>query len=161
WQLVRLDTNWQWYRRDGQWNYEPVTLTQKVADGTLATTIDGAPAKIEAPVRYGRYRLEVTSADPAGPASSVAFTAGWYTASGDVDSPDILDVALDRASFDTCITSDAAAKAVADDLAAGQAAGTTGTPAFYVNGIKLSGARPLDDFVEVIEAELARAAGGV
>ncbi len=71
------------------------------------------------------------------------------------------ELALDRASFDTCITSDAAAKAVADDLAAGQAAGTTGTPAFYVNGIKLSGARPLDDFVEVIEAELARAAGGV
>jgi len=100
WQLVRLDTNWQWYRRDGQWNYEPVTLTQKVADGTLATSVDGAPAKIEAPVRYGRYRLEVTSADPTGPASSVAFTAGWYTASGDVDSPEILDVALDRASYE-------------------------------------------------------------
>ena len=30
-----LDTNWQWYRRDGQWNYEPVTLTRKVADGTI------------------------------------------------------------------------------------------------------------------------------
>jgi alpha-2-macroglobulin len=99
WRLVRLDTNWQWYRRDGQWNYEPVTLTQRVADGTLATTVDGNPAKIETPVRYGRYRLEVTSADPTGPASSVAFTAGWYTASGDVDSPEILDVALDRASY--------------------------------------------------------------
>jgi alpha-2-macroglobulin len=99
WQLVRLDTNWQWYRRDGQWNYEPVTLTRKIADGTLATTAEGAAAKIEAPVRYGRYRLEVASADPTGPASSVAFTAGWYTASGDVDSPEILDVAVDRASY--------------------------------------------------------------
>ena len=35
WLLIRLDTNWQWYRRDGQWNYEAVTLTRKVADGTL------------------------------------------------------------------------------------------------------------------------------
>jgi alpha-2-macroglobulin len=99
WQLVRLDTNWQWYRRNGQWNYEPVTITRKVADGTLATTAEGDAARIEARVRYGRYRLEVTSADPNGPAASVAFNAGWYSASGDSDSPEILDVALDRASY--------------------------------------------------------------
>lgn len=99
WQLVRLDTNWQWYRKDGQWNYEAVTLTRKIADGTIAATADGAPAKIEANVDYGRYRLEVTSADTSGPASSVAFNAGWYTASNENDSPEILDVALDRASY--------------------------------------------------------------
>jgi len=67
---------------------------------------------------------------------------------------------LDRESFDRCLESDAAAKTVADDLEAGQSAGTTGTPAFFVNGIMLSGARPLEDFVEVIESELARVAGG-
>jgi len=99
WQLVQLDTNWQWYRRDGRWNYEPVTLTRKVADGTIATTAGGKPAKIEARVSYGRYRLEVTSADPTGPASSVAFNAGWYTAGKDAESPEILDVALDRANY--------------------------------------------------------------
>jgi len=99
WQLVRLDTNWQWYRRDGQWNYEPVTLTRKVADGTLAATATGEPAKVEARVGYGRYRLEVTSAEPSGPAASVAFNAGWYTANSNADSPEILDVALDRASY--------------------------------------------------------------
>jgi uncharacterized protein YfaS (alpha-2-macroglobulin family) len=99
WQLVRLDTNWQWYRRDGQWNYEAVTLTRKVADGTLAATAEGAPVRIEARVGYGRYRLEVTSADPSGPASSVAFNAGWYSAAGEAESPEILDVALDRASY--------------------------------------------------------------
>ncbi|MBN2205222.1 MAG: alpha-2-macroglobulin family protein, partial [Thermoleophilia bacterium] len=99
WRLVQLDTSWQWYRRDGQWNYEPVTLTRKVADGTLAASADGAPAKIESRVSYGRYRLEVASADPSGPASSVAFNAGWYSASGESESPEILDVALDRASY--------------------------------------------------------------
>jgi protein-disulfide isomerase len=70
------------------------------------------------------------------------------------------DLGLDRAAFDVCIDSDEAARTVADDLEAGRAAGTTGTPAFYVNGIKLSGARPLEDFVELIEAELERAGGG-
>ena len=41
----------------------------------------------------------MTSADPNGPAASVAFNAGWYSASGDADSPEILNVALDRASY--------------------------------------------------------------
>ncbi len=99
WKLMRLDTNWQWYRRDGRWNYEPVTLTHKVADGTIAATASGTPAKIETRVGYGRFRLEVTSADPTGPASSVAFNAGWYTASKDAESPETLDVALDRANY--------------------------------------------------------------
>ena len=48
----------------------------------------------------------------------------------------------------------------ADDLDAGREVGTTGTPAFYVNGVLLSGARPVEDFVELIEAELGRQAPG-
>ena len=99
WVLNRLDTNWQWYRRDGQWNYEAVTLTRKIADGTLNATADGALPKIEANVDYGRYKLEIASADPSGPSASTAFNAGWYTAANEAESPEILDVALDRASY--------------------------------------------------------------
>ena len=40
---------------------------------------------------------------------------------------------------------------------AGRKVGMNGTPGFYVNGVVLSGAQPLDAFVEVIDAELARA----
>ena len=87
WVLNRLDTNWQWYRRDGQWNYEAVTLTRKIADGTLNATADGALPKIEANVDYGRYKLEITSADPSGPSASTAFNAGWYTAASEAESP--------------------------------------------------------------------------
>jgi protein-disulfide isomerase len=32
----------------------------------------------------------------------------------------------------------------------------SGTPAFVVNGIVLTGARPLPDFVRIIDAELTR-----
>ena len=70
------------------------------------------------------------------------------------------DLELDRAAYDACIAGEAAAARVAEDLAAGQEAGTTGTPAFYVNGILLSGARPVQDFVDLIDAELDRQEGG-
>ena len=66
---------------------------------------------------------------------------------------------LDRAVFDACLTNPEAAAIVAADSEAGAAAGVTGTPAFFVNGIKLSGAVPVEDFVEVIEAELAAEGG--
>ncbi len=98
WELVRLDTSWQWYSRDGSWNYEAQTLSRKIASGTVDATAD-APAQISADVNYGRYRLEVSSLEPGGPASSVAFTAGWYAGEETADSPETLDVALDKASY--------------------------------------------------------------
>jgi len=66
------------------------------------------------------------------------------------------ELGLDVEAFETCREGPEAAQVVVADLAAAQAAGATGTPAFYVNGVKLSGARPLEDFVEVIEKELSR-----
>jgi uncharacterized protein YfaS (alpha-2-macroglobulin family) len=100
WQLSRLDTNWQWYRRDGQWNYEAVTLTRKVADGTLAATADGAMPRLDTPaLGWGRYKLEIASAEAGGPAASLTFNSGWYTSSGESESPEILNVALDRKTY--------------------------------------------------------------
>jgi uncharacterized protein YfaS (alpha-2-macroglobulin family) len=97
WQLMRLETSYQWYATDGRWNYETITRTRRVADGKVDVTADAA-AKVEAKVGYGRYRLEVASADPKGPATSVAFDAGYFAAAS-ADTPDMLDVALDKASY--------------------------------------------------------------
>ena len=33
-ELLRIDTHYQFYKRDGSWNYEPVKTTKRVADGT-------------------------------------------------------------------------------------------------------------------------------
>ena len=52
-------------------------------------------------IDWGRYRLDVTSTDASGPASSVIFSAGWYTTGDAVDSPEQLDVALDKATYKT------------------------------------------------------------
>jgi uncharacterized protein YfaS (alpha-2-macroglobulin family) len=98
WTLVRLDTSWQWYRRDGYWTYESQTITRKIANGTVDAAAD-SPAAISADVDYGRYRLEVSSAGAGGTLSSVVFNAGWYTGGETADSPEMLDVALDKETY--------------------------------------------------------------
>ena len=98
WSLVRLDTSWQWYRRDGYWTYESQTITRKIANGRLDASA-AAPAAISADVDYGRYRLEVSSAETGGTLSSVVFNAGWYTAGETAESPEMLDVALDKETY--------------------------------------------------------------
>lgn len=98
WTLTRLDTNWQWYRRDGSWTYEAVTLKRKIANGSLDTTAD-APARISQKLPWGRYRLDVASADPNGPASGFLFSSGWYTSGEAVDSPEQLELALDKETY--------------------------------------------------------------
>lgn len=95
WELLRLDQRWQWYSRDGSWAYEPVTNTRRMASGS-ADAAPGAPAKIEARLQWGRYRLEVS--DSTGLISSTVFNAGYWADEG-ADSPEVLDVALDKPSY--------------------------------------------------------------
>lgn len=97
WELVRLQTNWQWYSRDGQWTYDAVTLTRKVATGTADISAEGR-ARIASPVEWGRYRLEVTSGEAGGPTASLGFSSGWY-GEETAESPEQLEVALDKASY--------------------------------------------------------------
>jgi protein-disulfide isomerase len=65
------------------------------------------------------------------------------------------DLKLDQAKFDKCLDSGQFAALVAANTKAGNEAGISGTPAFFVNGILISGAQPFDAFKEVIDAELA------
>ena len=68
---------------------------------------------------------------------------------------------LDMPAFEACYTERRFADQVAQDFREGQAAGVTGTPAFFVNGVSLSGARPPSDFYRAIDAELERLKEGV
>lgn len=63
---------------------------------------------------------------------------------------------LDTAKFDACLDGSKMKAKVDDDMNAGRKAGVNGTPAFFINGILLSGAMPFDEFKKVIDAELAR-----
>jgi protein-disulfide isomerase len=69
------------------------------------------------------------------------------------------DLKLDTAAFNKCLDSGEKAATVKADMDAGQKAGVSGTPAFFVNGIVLSGAVPAEEFKSIIDSEL-QAKGG-
>ncbi len=66
------------------------------------------------------------------------------------------DMGLDMDKFNQAIVDPANFKIIDADKAEAVAIKATGTPAFFVNGRYLSGAKPFDDFAKVINAELTR-----
>jgi protein-disulfide isomerase len=58
--------------------------------------------------------------------------------------------------FAKCLDSGQHAAAVQADIAAGAAAGVSGTPTIFINGRALSGAQPADQFTKIIDEELKR-----
>jgi alpha-2-macroglobulin len=96
-ELLKVETRYQWYRRDGVWDFEPVKSTRRVADGQIDVAAD-RPARISVPVQWGRYRLEVSTSERNGPVTSIAFDAGWY-AEASADTPDLLEIALDKPEY--------------------------------------------------------------
>jgi protein-disulfide isomerase len=64
---------------------------------------------------------------------------------------------LDVAAFKTCMASNKYDAAIKADEAAGRAYGVEGTPAFFINGRFINGARPKQQFAAIIDEELERA----
>ncbi|MEM7428839.1 MAG: alpha-2-macroglobulin family protein [Pseudomonadota bacterium] len=96
WSLVKIERNYQYYRIGSYWQFESVDLEKQVADGTVDLGT-GEPAKLSLPVEWGRYRLQVES--PGGPVTSVLFNAGWFVTSKSTETPDGLEIALDKDSY--------------------------------------------------------------
>src|SRR5262245_44241591 len=96
-ELLRVETRYQWYRRDSSWDFEPMKLTRRVADGQLSM-VAGTSARLSLPVEWGRYRLEISTGERDGPVTSIGFDAGWYT-EATADTPDMLEVALDKPEY--------------------------------------------------------------
>ena len=55
-----------------------------------------------------------------------------------------------------CLDGGERAVEVEAQMAGAQKLGVRGTPAFFVNGVVLTGAMPVKDFIDLIDAELAR-----
>ncbi|NND50706.1 MAG: hypothetical protein HKN60_10690, partial [Rhizobiales bacterium] len=98
WELVKLERSYEWYRFDGRWNYEPVTRSSRIANGQIELGLE-SPARIDVPVEWGRYRLEVSSKGAGTAVTSMEFSAGWYAADAQAETPDILDVSLDKSAY--------------------------------------------------------------
>ncbi|TYC63668.1 alpha-2-macroglobulin [Rhodobacterales bacterium] len=98
WTLSRIDRRYQWYRVDGRWNFEPVTTSKRVANGAIDKKA-GTPETLSLPVEWGEYKLTVETTGGQKIATSLTFDAGWYTADASSDTPDYLDVGLDKAQY--------------------------------------------------------------
>lgn len=68
-----------------------------------------------------------------------------------------IDLNLDMQKFNSAIESKKFLGKIQKDTEDGIKAGVSGTPAFFINGIKLVGAQPFSNFEKIIESELAKA----
>ncbi|MBR1232916.1 alpha-2-macroglobulin [Bradyrhizobium sp. AUGA SZCCT0182] len=105
-ELLKMESRYQWYRQNSSWEYEPVKSTSRVADGDLTLSADKA-ARVSLAPQPGRYRLDVKSSEADGPVTSVQFDVGWYS-DGSADTPDLLETSIDKpeyASGDTMVVS--------------------------------------------------------
>jgi len=140
------------------------------AEPTVKEVLARYPDKVR--FVYRHFPLEMhPRARPAAEASNCAGEQGKFWeyhdqvfAGGALEDADLERYAkasgLDVAAWKKCLADGTTKARVDADFAAGRAAGVTGTPAFFVNGLMISGAQPVDEFVRRIEAELKRTAGG-
>lgn len=63
---------------------------------------------------------------------------------------------LDIDAFEKCVADREFQAAVEIDSEAAAALGLRGTPAFFINGIPMRGAKPIEEFTRIIESELTR-----
>ncbi len=92
WELMAVERRWQWFSTDGKWESQVIKTTRRVADGR-ADVGTADPTRLSMPVDWGSYRLELTAED--GSHTSYGFAVGW-AGSDKADSPDVLDVSLDK-----------------------------------------------------------------
>lgn len=64
-------------------------------------------------------------------------------------------IGLNTGKFNDCIDSGKMVSEIRKDMADGAAIGVQGTPAFYVNGVEISGAQPFQVFQQIIDGQLA------
>jgi len=95
WSLYEIRTDFQWYRADGRWEYERIETKSRIANGTVDIPAD-RPARIEAKVEWGSYRLEVENAATDMLPASYDFEAGWYVEARALETPEALKVSLDK-----------------------------------------------------------------
>lgn len=95
WTATRIETQYQWYQQDGNWNWQPVTTRSKMGEGRVESGPNAA--QIAVPVTWGEFELAVVGAD--GALASTLFSAGWYGGADVTATPDMLDMALDAPAY--------------------------------------------------------------
>lgn len=112
WVVNRVDTSYDWYLLDGQWQWEAVTRRTRIEGGEAE--LGDTPVRVGTTVDWGQYELVVETLGEEGARSSTSFYAGWGSASGETDTPDRLKVALDKPAYRAGDTAEVSVQAIAD-----------------------------------------------
>jgi uncharacterized protein YfaS (alpha-2-macroglobulin family) len=93
----RVETQYQWYQQNGNWNWEPVTSRNRVAEGDV--TLAAGASEIAVPVEWGEYEILVEATGDVQAATSTTFYAGWYASADASATPDTLELSLDQPAY--------------------------------------------------------------
>lgn len=96
--LIREERHYNWhYSESSGWDSSYTVTEYATYEQPLALSADG-PTKLQVPVKYGHYRLEVT--DPSSQqVSSYRFYAGWQQAPDSDSRPDQIQLTLDKKAY--------------------------------------------------------------
>ncbi|MBY0394938.1 MAG: alpha-2-macroglobulin family protein, partial [Thermoleophilia bacterium] len=98
WVVNRLETDYQWYSLYGSWNWEATTTRTRVAAGDITLASSG-PTRVTAPVTWGNYEIVAETTGDTYAASSREFYAGWYVPVDATETPDTLELSLDKPAY--------------------------------------------------------------
>ena len=98
WMLSKIEHRWQWYNKDGRWSYETAKLSRRELDGRFDVG-ETTAGRVSVPVSWGSYRLDVIAEGLEGAQTSILFNVGWDGGSRKVDTPDLLEIALDKSAY--------------------------------------------------------------
>jgi len=94
----RVNRRYQWYQQYGDWNWEPITTRERIQTGVLDLQAD-QPITLATPTEWGSYEIKVETLSGEFVASSYGFSAGWYAPVDTSDTPDTLDLSLDKPAY--------------------------------------------------------------
>jgi uncharacterized protein YfaS (alpha-2-macroglobulin family) len=97
WSLVRENRLYDWFEMNNTWRWHYHTTDEEVASGTLNVP-EGSPATLSQLVTWGQYRLVVDDPETKA-ATSIRFVAGWAQTTESADTPDKVEVTLEKPTF--------------------------------------------------------------
>ncbi|MGE0725274.1 MAG: MG2 domain-containing protein [Alphaproteobacteria bacterium] len=107
--LVSERWNYHWFNQYGEWRYRAIVEDRRQETGRIDVAA-AAPATIERQLPTGRWRLDVVD-ERSGAKTSIRFRVGWWVGAEAPETPDRLEVALDRTGYRTGQTARVSLKA--------------------------------------------------
>ncbi len=97
--LIREEIDYTWYREGDRWRARATQRDSLVSSRPIQIAAD-QPARIAETLGWGRYRLEIATADVGGEVQAATrFRVGWGGSDGEIDRPDSLSLTLDKAAY--------------------------------------------------------------